>query len=176
VSHFPISPLSLDALTFDYWGSFDAAIIAQLAPLAENECYQPKIYRAPSVPVESLAAFQYVSFGLKITPGSIIYGIYLPPSGPTVAVPGQFNIQIRDEALKSNWFDQPIPSYFLANAKLTYLSASQNVVSAFPYLLDAPYPVVGNGLFSIQLWETSGSAQRVELVFGVLEAVGAACL
>jgi hypothetical protein len=172
MTEFPISPLSLDGQTRDDWGCFDAAIIAQLAPLAENDCYQPKIYRAPSVPTESMAALAYVTFGLKITPGSIIYGIYLPPASPTVATPEQFNVQIRDESLKSNWFDQPIPSYFLANAKLTYLSVPQNVVGAFPYLLDAPYPVVGNGLFSVQIWETSGSAQRIELVFGVLEAVG----
>ena len=176
MSEFPISPLSLDPLTRDVWGSFDAAIIAQLAPLAENDCYQPKIYRAPAVPVESFKANGYASYGLKITPGSIIYGFYLPPSSPLTALPGQFNVQIKDQSLKHEWFDQPVPSYFLANSKLTYLSVSQNVVGAFPNLLDAPYPVVGNGLFLVQIWETSGVAQRIELVFGVLEAIGAACL
>jgi hypothetical protein len=173
----PIGPLSLDSQTFDYWGSFDAAIIAQLAPLCENDCYQPRIYRAPAVSAESFAANSYATYGMKITPGSLIYGFYLPPSSPTVSTPGQFNVQIRDESLKMDWFDQPIPSYFLANAQLTYLQATGlNVVGAFPSLLCAPYPVVGTGLFAVQIWETSGSAQRIELVFGVLEAIGAACL
>jgi hypothetical protein len=176
MTEFPISPLSLDPLTFDYWGSFDAAIIAQLAPLAENDCYQPKIYRAPAVPAEVVKANGYVSYGLKITPGSIIYGFYLPPSGPLTALPAQFNVQIKDQSLKHEWFDQPVPSYFLANSKLTYLSVGQNVVGCFPCLLDAPYPVVGNGLFLVQIWETSGSQQRIELPLGVLEAIGAACL
>jgi hypothetical protein len=176
MTEFPIGPLSLDPLTRDYWGSFDAAILAQLAPLSLNDCYRPKIYRAPAVSAEVVAANGYVSYGLKITPGSIIYGFYLPPSGPTTSLPGQFNVAIRDQSLKHDWFDQPVPSYFLANSKLSYLGASQNVVGCFPNLLDAPYPVVGTGLFLIQIWETSGSQQRIELVFGVLEAVGAACL
>ena len=173
---FPISPLSLDGFTRDYWGAFDAAILAQLAPLCENDCYQPKIYRAPAVSNEVVPANGFVTHGLKITPGSIIYGIYLPPASPTVSTPGQFNVQIRDQSLKMDWFDQPVPSYFLANAKLTYLSVAQNVVGAFPGLFEAPYPVVGTGLFLVQIWETSGVQQRIEFVFGVLEAIGAACL
>ncbi len=179
MSQFPISPLSLDGMTRDYWGSYDAAIIAQLAPLCENDCYQPKLYRAPSVPAELMQGGTqsgYASYGLKITPGSIIYGFYLPPSGPLTPLPGQFNVQVRDQSLKMDWFDQPIPSYFLANAKLSYLSVAQNVVGAFPNLLGAPVPVVGNGLFLVQIWETSGVQQRIELVFGVLEAIGEACL
>jgi hypothetical protein len=175
---FPVSPLSLDPMTSDYWGSFDAAIIAQLAPLAENDCYQPKIYRAPAVSAEVMAAGAYVSYGLKITPGSIIYGFYLPPASPTSDMPSSFNVQITDLAFKGpngggQWWDQAIPSYFLGNAKLTYLAMSENIVGAFPNLLDAPYPVVGKGLFSVEIWNTSGGSLRVELVFGVLEAVGA---
>lgn len=176
MSTFPISPLSLDCLTRDYYGSFDAAIIAQLAPLAVNDCYQPKIYRAPALSNEVLPANGYASYGLKITPGSIIYGFYLPPSAGSSNLPGQFNVAIRDQSLKHDVFDQPIPSYFVANDKLSYLSAGFDVAAAFPNLLDAPYPVVGNGLFLVQLWETSGSQQRIELVFGVLEAIGEACL
>lgn len=176
MSAFPISPLSLDGLTRDYYGAFDAAIIAQLAPLSENTCYQPKIYRAPALSDEVIPANGYASFGLKITPGSIIYGFYLPPSSQSSNLPGAFNVQIRDESLQHRWFDQPVPSYFLANCKPTYLSVSLGVVGSAPNFLVAPYPVVGNGLFLVELWETSGEAQRVELVFGVLEPIGEACL
>lgn len=176
MSAFPISPLALDCLTRDVYGSFDAAIIAQLAPLAEQDCYQPKIYRAPAVSAELFIGNQYVSYGLKITPGAIIYGIYLPPSSPTSNLPGQFNVWIHDQSLKHDWSDQPLPSYFYANNKPTYLSAGQNVIGSAPAFLDAPYPVVGNGLFLVEIWETSGAAQRIEVVFGVLEPIGAACL
>ena len=176
MSAFPSSPLSLDCLTRDYFGAFDASIIAQLAPLAENDCYQPKLYRAPALSNEVVAANGYVSHGLKITPGAIIYGFYLPPVSPTSNLPGQFNAQIRDQSLKHDWFDQPVPSYFLGNCKPTYLSVFQNVIGSVPCFLDAPYPVVGRGLFFVELWETSGSQQRIELVFGVLEPVKEACL
>jgi hypothetical protein len=172
----PISPLSLDTLTRDYYGSWDAYILAQLAPLADNECYQPKIYRAPSLSNEVVTANKYTSFGLKITPGAIVYGFYLPPSSQSSNLPGEFNVQITDVSLKHDWFDQPIPSYFLGNNKPSYLSASQDVLATFPNLLDAPYPIVGRGLLSVQLWETSGEDQRIELVFGVLEPFGEACL
>lgn len=173
---YPISPLSLDCFTRDYYGSFDALILAQLAPLCDNPCYQPKVYRAPALSNELIAADGYASFGLKITPGAIIYGFYLPPSSPTSQLPGAFNVQIRDTSLKMYWFDQPIPSVFLGNNKPSYLSVAQNVIGSFPNLLDAPYPVVGSGLFSVELWETSHSQQRVELVFAVLEPFGEACL
>lgn len=172
----PISPLSLDCLTRDYVGAFDAAIIAQLAPLAEQDCYQPKIYRAPAVTDELLAANSYVSYGLKITPGSIICGIYLPPSSPTSNLPGAFNIWIHDESLKHDWSDQPLPSYFYANNHPTYLSVGQNVIGSAMHFLDSPYAVVGNGLFLVEIWETSGAEQRIEVVFGVLEPLGSACL
>jgi hypothetical protein len=171
-----ISPLSLDTLTRDYYGSWDAYILAQLAALVDNDCYQPKIYRAPALSNELVAANGYTSFGLKITPGAIVYGLYLPPSSQTSNLPGQFNVQITDVSLKHDWFDQPIPSYFLANNKPSYLSASQSIVGSFPNLLDAPFPIVGRGLLEIQLWETSGAQQRIELPFGVLEPFGEACL
>jgi hypothetical protein len=174
---FPISCLSLDTLTRDYYGSFDAYILAQLAPLVENHCYQPKLYRAPSLANELIAAGGYASFGLKITPGAIIYGFYLPPSTQQSNLPGNFLVQIRDMSLKHEFWDQPIPSYFIGNNKPSYLSQLQDVMGSFPNLLDAPHPVVGKGLLSVQLWNgDTVNAQRVELIFGVLEPLGEACL
>lgn len=178
MSAFPISPLSLDCLTRDNYGAFDASIIAQLAPLAHNACYQPKIYRAPALSNEVLPANGYASYGLKITPGAIIYGFFLPPNFNVFPLPSKFNVQITDQSLKMKWFDEPIPSYFLANCKLSCANLQNAIttISSFPNLLDNPYPVVGTGLFLVELWETSGSQQRIELVFGVFEPIGEACL
>ena len=168
----PLSPLSLDCLTRDLYGAFDAAAIAQLAPLADNTCYQPKFYKAPATSDEVIVGNGYASYGLKITPGSIIYAVYLPPVSLTSPLPPQFNVQVTDQSLKMAWYDQPVPSYFLGNCKPTYLSSSQDIMGSAPSFLVAPYPVVGNGLFLVEIWETSGTAQRIELVFGVLEPVG----
>ena len=190
----PISPLSLDALTRDTWGSFDAAAIRQLAPLADELCYRPRLYKSPDSPSEVMPANGYVSHGLKITPGSLIYGFYLPaelvgsvggelPPGLTAITPPQFNVQITDTSLGHKLFDEPVPSLFLANFKPTYYSAVFVIAGSFPNLLCAPYPVVGSGLFMVELWNTAGYlnaggafvgvSQRVELVIGTLEPLPA---
>ena len=168
----PISPLSLGCLTRDMYGAFDAAAIAQLAPLAENTCYQPKFYKGLATSDEVVAANGYASYGMKITPGSIIYAVHLPPVSLVSPLPQQFNIQVTDQSLKMPWYDQPVPSYFLGNCKPAYLSSSQDITGSAPNFLVAPYPVVGNGLFLVEVWETSGVAQRIQPIFAVLEPVG----
>jgi hypothetical protein len=175
------SPLELDPLTRDYWGNYDAWATQQLAPLADNECYQPKFYKAPASSDELIFAGQYVTYGLRITPGSLIFGFYLPGLVPTFAPPS-YVVQITDVALRHKFFDEPVPSFFLGNFKPTFLS--NNVLDAagrigsFPSLLPAVHPVVGDGLFKVDIWDTlngntgpGGSSQRVELVIGVLEVV-----
>ena len=166
-----MSPLQLDPLSRDYWGHFDAWLISQYAPLFDNECYQPKFYKAPASADEVVPAFGNVSYGLKITPGSLIFGFYLPGLVATFAPP-QWNVQLIDQSLRHKFWDEPIPSIFLANFKPTALSANlllaSGAIGSFPHLR-RPYPVVGDGLFMVQFWETSGAQQRIELVIGVLE-------
>jgi hypothetical protein len=170
----PISPLSLDGLTRDLWGSYDASAIAQLAPLGLETCYEPKIYKAPSTDEEVFAALSYGPFGLKITPGSIIYGFYLPALLATNAPP-LWNLQITDLSMDHKFWDDPIPAFMIGNYKTTYLSSlaypAGGAIGTFPYLLQAPHPVVGDGLFLVEMWETSGSQQRIECVIGALEPV-----
>jgi hypothetical protein len=170
-----ISPLQLDSLTRDYYGHYDAWVISQLAPLALSDCYQPKFYKAPSSDAELIPAGGTANYGLKITPGSLIYGFYLPGLISTGA-PLPFSVQITDTSLRHSWFDEPVPSIFFANFKPTGLSASPLLTSgaifSFPSLLNAPYPVVGDGLFAVDIWNTGAAQARIELVFGVLEVVG----
>jgi hypothetical protein len=176
----PISPLQLDPLTRDYYGHYDAYSIGQLAPLARRtDCYSPKFYKAPATSDELIAANQYAAYGLRITPGSLIFGFYLPAL-PSTGLPPSFNFQMTDVSLNHQFFDEPIPSVFLGNYKPTYLSAdplqASGLIGSFPSLLTAPHPVVGDGLFLCEFWDTTGgtsgpegSAQRLELVIGVLE-------
>lgn len=166
-----ISPLSLDQLTRDVWGSYDAAAIAQIAMLAGDDCYAPKFYKAPDLASEVLAADDYLAYGLKITPGSLIVGVYLP-ADPATLMPPQFNLQVTDTALDRKFWDYAIPSFFVGNYKATALDVLLARIGTFPNLLNCPYPVVGDGLFLCEFWESTHAAQRIELVFGVLEAVG----
>ena len=170
-----ISPLQLDALSRDYYGHYDAWVMQQLAPLAESDCYQPKFYKAPASADEYMAAGGNAQYGLKITPGSLIYGFYLPALVST-SLPIPFSVQITDTSLRHKFFDEPVPSIFLANFKPTGLSTNPLLASgaifSFPSLLNAPYPVVGSGLFKVDIWNTGATAQRIQLIFGVLEVVG----
>lgn len=175
----PISPLSMNQLTRDLWGQFDAAAIAQLAPLANDPCYNLKFYKAPADQDELVPANGYVPYGLRITPGSLIFGFYLPcipnAASPWASAPGQFTVQITDVSLKHKWFDDPVSSLFLANFKPTFQSNNFGGMGSFPNLLVAPYPVVGSGLFDVEIQETSGNQQRIQLVFGVLEVCNTQC-
>ncbi len=168
-----LSPLSLNQLTRDLWGQYDCSAIAQLAPLASESCYQPKFYKAPADDQEVIPAFGYAAYGLKITPGSIIFGFYLPcipvAGDLTTSAPPPFTVQITDISLQHKWFDDPVASLFLSNYKPGYQSIVEVQQGSFPNLICSPYPVVGNGMFGVELWETSGEDQRIELVFGVLE-------
>jgi hypothetical protein len=177
----PISPLSLNPLTRDLWGSFDASAIAQLAALASDPCYMMKFYKAPADNQELLSSAAanggYAAYGMKITPGSIIFGFYLPSivdiDTPWDSAPGAFTVQITDVEMEHKWFTEPIASLFLANFKPTYASVVTTNMGSFPNLLTAPYPVTGHGMFKVDIQETSGVQQRIELVFGVLEVCDA---
>lgn len=171
-----ISPLQLDPLSRDYFGHSDAYAVGQLAPLALRwDCYQIKFYKVPAQQDELIGAYQYVSYGYNITPGSIIFGFYLPALIAT-SNPPQFNLQITDVTLNHKFWAEPIPSIFVANYKPESLGQQSAQVTSFPALLSAPHPVVGDGLFNFEFWDTlggtsgpGGSSQRLELVIGVLE-------
>lgn len=167
-----LSPLQIDALTRDYYGHYDAWVISQLAPLAQQSCYQPKFYKAPASSDELLAPGAVANFGMQVTPGGIMYGFYLPALVATGA-PLPFSVQITDTSLRHKWFDEVVPSIFLANFAPTGLSANPLLANGAIFsrasLINAPYPVVGSGLFKIDIWNTDTVAARIELIFGVLE-------
>lgn len=170
------SPLQLNQLSRDQWGSFDAAAIAQLAGLADDPCYSIKFYKAPADNQEVVAGFGYVPYGLRITPGSIIFGIYapaIPNAGtPSASAPLAFTVQIEDQSLRHKLFDDPVSSLFLSNYLPCSMEKNAPLVCSFPWLLDAPYPVVGSGLFMVKIQSTSANTQRIELIVGVLEVCG----
>lgn len=164
------SPLSLAQYVRDLWGHFDTVAIAQLAALADESCYQQKFYKAPATGLELFSSRQYVPYGIKITPGSIIYGFYLP-TNPSTGLPLNFSVQITDQALDHRFWSEPVPSFFLANSLGCGQAEIVGQKPTFPCLLTAPYPVTGDGLFLVELWNGLTSQQRIELVIGVLEVV-----
>lgn len=154
-----ITPLQYDQFNRETWGDFDAAVIAQLASLAYDSCYKPKLYKAPDSTSELIANNGYVSYGLSITSGALIYGLYTYNSSSWV-------VQVTDMSLDHQLFSEPVPVALLNNNQKS---------SGFPNLLTCPHPVVGTGVFRVQLWNNSGGAKRVQMVFGCFEPVGEVC-
>lgn len=163
-----VSPLSLDQLTRETWGQYDPAVIAQFASLAKESCYVPKFYKSPASQDELMSAGEYVQHGLKMQPGSLIYGTFLPAS-PVTLLPPQFNVQVTDTSIDEEWFDESVPSIFLANYKPVYLDPNQVTAGSFPNLFNSCWPVVGSGIFLVEIWNSPSTAQRVQLIFGCLE-------
>jgi hypothetical protein len=89
-----------------------------------------------------------------------------------------FTVQIRDVSLERDWFDDPLAGLFLANYKptsemLMYVNFGDDPCLPSDWnFLCAPYPVVGSGLFMVDIQSTANATQRIELVFGVLEVCG----
>jgi hypothetical protein len=151
-----VTPLQIDSFTRDLWNEFDALAIAQLAPLAFDDCYKPRIYVGLDSDAQSVAALGYSSFGLQVTPGSLIYGFYMG----TPVIPSPWNFQMTDMSLGRSLFSDPVSQIFLSNLK----------GPAYPWLLCAPYPVVGSGMFLVEVWSQLATTQSVIPLIGVLEA------
>jgi hypothetical protein len=175
MSRLPVSPLSLNQLTRDYWGSYDAKMISQLAGLANDPCYQQKFYKAPADDQELLSGYGFTTYGLRITPGSVIFGFYFPRFPSFV---NYWTVQITDVSLGHTFTDEPVSCTLLSNNKPTFMGNGYDysipatpfiITGSFPNLLAAPHPVVGSGLFDVKIQNTHGSTQRVQLVIGVLE-------
>lgn len=155
-----VNPLNLFPWWRDTWGSFDPVALAQLAPLANDDCYQPHYAKAPDDDGEVLAPGENRKYGLQIIPGSIIWGVYHRPAAGSFDVPG-FAFTVRDLSLQFDIWDVPTPDIFVCN----------NQPGAYPWLLTSPYPVVGTGSFDVQIWNNSDSDLRCQLVFGVCQVV-----
>lgn len=153
-----INSLSLYPFWRDTWGSFDPIALAQISPLAYDDCYVPKFYKAPDDDQEIIPAGGYLKYGLEITPGSLIWGILHPPATGGFDAPG-FVFKVTDMSLGIELWDIPSPDIFVSN----------NGPGFFPWLLNSPYPVVGTGLFSVEFWNNSADNLRCNLVFGVCE-------
>jgi hypothetical protein len=160
-----LNSLSLDPFYRETWGSFNPLAIAQLSPMAYDDCYDPKYYKAPDDDQELMGGTDvngnpipnYLKYGLEITPGSIIWGIYHQPANGTDD-PG-FVFKITDMSLGVEIFSSPTPDLFVTD----------NEPGFRPWFFNAPYPVVGSGLFNVEFWNQSGGQLRVNLVFGVCE-------
>ena len=151
-----VTPLQIDSYTRDLWQEFDALAIAQLAPLARDSCYKPKIIVCLDTQAQLVPALGYAQAGIRIRPGSIIYGFQF---GAQYAGIPLFNFQVTDMELRHQMFSEPISQSFLTNEKGVN----------YPNLLTSPYPVVGKGRFLFEVWNQLAAPQIIIPLLGTLE-------
>lgn len=149
-----ITPLQIDQLARDTYSEFDPLAIAQLAPVAYDPCYKPRLYKSPDSTSEVILAGKKAQYGLSVTPGSLLYGHYCQTASG-------YMLQITDLSLDYELFSEPIPVELANNLVKT---------EGYPNLLDSPYPVVGTGELLVELWNNTGASERVQHVLGALEA------
>lgn len=153
-----VTPLQIDAYTRDQWQEFDALAIAQIAPLAYSDCYRPRLYIGLDKAEWLVDGAGAPQFGMHIQPGSLICGVYV---GANFTASPSWMMQVTDESMGLDFFSDPISQAFLSNQK------GRN----YPYLFSAPRPVVGDGLFTVSLWNQLNTPQLIVPVFGVLEVI-----
>jgi hypothetical protein len=176
MSTFPISPLSLNQFTRDLWGFYDPLVIAQLARFGPDARYQPKFYSAPDLDAQVFTPYAQKDCGIVITPGSWIYALCLP-TDPVTLMPRPFNLQITDNSLKDGavephkFWSEPVPSALIGNYCPTFVDQARQQVGSSFNLFCTPHLVTGDGLFSVEIWETSGAQQRIEVLLAVAEAL-----
>ena len=153
-----ITPVQLDAAWREYWNLYTPQAQALFAPIADSFCYTPRIRMVPDVNQQIMPSFGKIEFNFTLQPGSLIWAAW---PGPPAQVP--FVFQLTQVELDHQLFQEPSSTICLPNA--------QNAVSPtspFNYaLMPTPWPVVGDGLFSVEIWGTA--ALRYFVILGIIE-------
>lgn len=149
-----ITPFELDCSWRDYWNLYSPVANALIAPITDNRCYHPRIRMVPDTSQQIMPPAGKIEYNFVVAPGSIIYAIW---AGPDAQLP--FTWQLTDIAISHRLFQEPASTQALLNA-----SNAPSPNSPFNYsLLPAPWPVVGDGLFTLEVWGTPGLRYRVFL-------------
>lgn len=154
-----INTLQLTPHYRDTWGSYDAMVNQFFAPLDHNPCYKPKLYEVPDVTVQNMnrndaiGTPAYQQYILRIVPGSLIVGFLNDDNSPL------FTVQITDVSTDHKFWDTPVSNYFLTNN-----------FNEYPSLLCSPYPVVGSGIFNVELWIDPATPGTTRCAFTLMVA------
>lgn len=156
-----ISSLALDSCWRDYGGMYNARIEPYHAPLEESRCHAPRFALMPDVQNQVIPPSGKIQYNFFLQPGSIIIGFWVTQSGaPGNSTDGTFTIQLTDIGLQHQFFQEPEDTTFLATQ-----GAQQGRFPSYT-LLPSPHPVVGESLFSLEVWGTPGDTFRMVLMVG----------
>jgi hypothetical protein len=157
-----ITPFQLDASWRDYWNTYSPVANAQIAPLTDNTCYAPRIRMVPDPTQQNMPSSGKIEYNFVVAPGSIMWGMW---AGPAAQLP--FTMQLTDIAIGHRMFQEPASTVCLPNS-----TNSQGSTSPYNYaLFPCPWPVVGDGLFTLEIWPGSSAniGKRHFIILGCAE-------
>ncbi len=146
-----VTPLALSPAWRDYWADWNAAVEVYAAPLALSTCHNPRYVMAPSLDEAVIGSDGKITFNFTIPAGSIIWGLL--PSNCTT-------FQLTDVGLGHKLMQEPAVGDFMSTSGID----SANIPSGF--ILPTPWPVTGDGLFTLEIWGSVGN--RVFLPLGLV--------
>jgi hypothetical protein len=151
-----VSSLALWSCWRDYWGMWNPAVEPYLAPLELSQCHAPRWAVLPQVAQQTIPASGKIQYNFRLQPGSIIWGMFVDNN---LNFDGTITIQLHDVALGHDFFQSPI-----STDQLQVNEAGLDFPCFTPML---PYPVVGDGLFSFEMWGPAGNV--FVMLLGVAE-------
>jgi hypothetical protein len=153
-----VSTLALDAGWRDHFAMWNALVEPRLAPLEGSHCHAPRFVVAPDISNMVIPTGGKQSFNFNLVPGSILWCIW--PQGIDTGG-GPTAIQLTDVEMGHKFFQEPVdPSMIVTNG---------SQFGRFPsyFLFPTPHPVVGDGLFTLDIWGAAGGLYWI--VLGVAE-------
>lgn len=123
----------------DFWGNYTAGAIARMGDAIERKgCLYPRFAIVPGQGIQTISSSGKIAYNFRLTPGSLIWGIW------PYSLAGLFNLT--DLCLGHSLFQDPMS----AGAMVT-TGGSDGSAPSFT-LLPAPWPVLGDGLFHLDVW------------------------
>lgn len=121
------------------------------APIEESRCHAPRYAVLPDAIHQTIPASGKIEYSFRLVPGSLITAFWALGKSTLSSNSGNpFTIQLRDVELEHDFFQQPVQTDFLITK-----GADKGRFPSFT-LMPAPHPVVGDALYTLEVWGTPG--------------------
>lgn len=144
----------------DYAGMWNPAVQAWIAPLGQSKCHAPRIVQCPPIQQSLTPALRKLEYNFRLVPGSVIFGVAASEND-------SFTMQLTDVGLGHSLFQEP------AGPDVFSIDGHQFGMLADFFLLPCPWPVTGEGMFTLEAWNNDDNPAR--FIFQLLVAEVTEC-
>jgi hypothetical protein len=148
-----VSSLALDTSWRDYYGMWAPFVEPLVAPIDESTCHAPRLALVPDILHQVVPASGKIRFNFHLVSGSLIWGFYGGGFSNN-----QMAVQLTDVNLGHQFFQDPVTVEFLNT-----FGAGQGRFQGYT-ILPTPHPVVGDGLFTLEVWGEPGDVAELVLL------------